>query len=478
MLFGAAGDLATRKLYPSLFNLYKKGTLQSHFALIGTSRRQLSDDQFHQIILDSIKDQTTDQKQADDFVSHMYFKSHDVTNPAHYQVLKEFAAKLDQKYQLKGNRIFYISMAPRFFGTVAKNLKEQNVLTDNGFNRLIIEKPFGRDYKSAESLNNELSSAFNEDQIFRIDHYLGKEMVQNIIALRFGNPLIESVWNNKYIDNVQVTLAENMGVGVRAGYYDSAGALRDMVQNHIMQVVSLLAMEEPDSFTDVNVRAEKVKALKSLHIYDKDEVAKNFVRGQYGSKGDQPEYRKENGVDDHSNTETYVGGKLEFRSPRWAGVPFYVRSGKLMKNKTTRIDVVFKKPAADIFALGSNGNVSVNSNVLTIQVDPNPGYALKLNNKKIGQGFGISPVTLNFTKSAADQKQIPQPYERLLHDALKGDHTNFASWQEVGTAWKFVDPIRQLWDSNQPDFPNYNPQTNGPEAASKLLSRSGRKWVY
>lgn len=259
MLFGATGDLAKRKLYPSIFNLYKKNYIdQKHFALIGTGRRKWSDQDLRDVILESVKDSAESEDQANEFASHFYYMSHDVTNPEHYRALSDYADKLEAKYETEGNRIFYISMAPNFFGTVAENLKSQNVLSDNGgFNRLIIEKPFGRDYKTAEELNNSLGKSFNEDQVYRIDHYLGKEMVQNIQALRFGNPIMESVWNNKYIKNIQVTLSEKLGVEERAGYYDNSGALRDMVQNHIMQIVTILAMEEPVAFKDTDIRNEK-----------------------------------------------------------------------------------------------------------------------------------------------------------------------------------------------------------------------------
>ncbi len=283
MLFGGTGgDLATRKLYPALFNLYKKGNLRDHFAVIGTARNKINDAEFQELVAKSVAKESDDKKLIANFASHFYYEAHDVTDVKHYSVLREKADELDKKYDLQGNRVFYISMAPpNFFGTVAKNLKTQNLLTENGeFNRLVIEKPFGRDYESAKQLNDELSASFDENQIFRIDHYLGKEMIQNIEAIRFGNTIFEALWNNRYIDNIQITLAEDLGgVEERAGYYDNSGALRDMVQNHIMQIVSLLAMEQPVAFKDVDIRSEKVKALRSLRVYDVVEASANFVRG-------------------------------------------------------------------------------------------------------------------------------------------------------------------------------------------------------
>ncbi len=261
IFFGGTGDLAYRKLYPSMFNLYRKGTLQEKFAVIGTARDKLTDEKFREKVRKSIG---SDSKEAEKFISHFYYEAHDVTDQAHYSVLKARAEELDKKYKLSGNQIFYLSMAPNFFGTVAGYLRTEGIVNDNGFSRLVIEKPFGRDFESAKELNESLAKSFKEEEIFRIDHYLGKEMIQNIEALRFGNTIIESLWNNRYIDNIQVTLSESLGVEERASYYDKSGALRDMVQNHIMQIVSLLAMEQPVAFTDSDIRAEKVKALRSF----------------------------------------------------------------------------------------------------------------------------------------------------------------------------------------------------------------------
>ncbi|WP_172187782.1 glucose-6-phosphate dehydrogenase [Lentilactobacillus kribbianus] len=478
MLFGGTGDLATRKLYPALFNLYEKGNIRDHFAVLGTSRAELSDDEFKAMVTKSVAKESNDKKMIQDFVSHFAYVAHDVTDVKHYSVLREKADELDKKYEINGNRVFYISMAPNFFGTVAQNLKTQHLLTDNGeFNRLVIEKPFGRDYKSAKQLNDELSAAFDENQIFRIDHYLGKEMIQNIEAIRFGNTIFEALWNNRYIDNIQITLAEDLGVEERAGYYDNSGALRDMVQNHIMQIVSLLAMEQPVAFKDVDIRSEKVKALRSLRVYDVIEASSNFVRGQYGESpdGKTKPYREEDDVPADSNTETFVAGKLLFDNYRWSGTPFYIRTGKKLAGKFTRVDVVFKKPLVDIFAFPQSGSTPLNDNVLTIFVEPNQGFSLRVNAKNNEQGFHTEPVDLSYME---DQKDVPQPYERLIHDVLKGDGTNFSSWPEVASAWKFVDQIRQVWDIQQPNFPNYIPGTMGPVAADELLARDNRQWVY
>ena len=474
MLFGATGDLANRKLYPAIFNLYKKGSLRKHFALIGTGRHKWNDAKLREVVTDDLKSANNDPEQVKKFVSHFYYQIHDVTNPKHYVVLKNLADKLDQKYQLQGNRLYYISLAPRFFGTVSKNLREQHVLSDNGFNRLMIEKPFGHDYPSAKQLNDSLTATFKKDQVFRIDHYLGKELVQNIAALRFANPLFENIWNHNYIDNVQITLAEKLGVEKRAGYYDGSGALRDMVQNHIMQVLGVIAMEPPKEYNDAEIHAAKAKALNSVQIYDDAGVAKNFIRGQYGAGANgQHQYRDEDGVPSNSNTETYVAGKINVQTPRWSGVPFYVRTGKMLKAKETRVDIVFK-PAKNIF--GSDNQIQ--PDVLTIHIEPESGFKFTFNRKQIGHGFKITPAVLSDMESKAEIDKTPQPYERLINDALAGDLSNFAGWSEIGHDWKFVDPIEKHWHANQPDFPNYTPGTMGPKAADELLKRSGRHWIY
>ncbi|TLQ19754.1 glucose-6-phosphate dehydrogenase [Lentilactobacillus parafarraginis] len=478
MLFGGTGDLAIRKLYPAMFKLYQKGNIRDHFAVIGSSRYKVDDAKFREMVEKSVAKESSDKKLIANFASHFYFVTHDVTDLAHYAVLKSKIEELDKKYELQGNRVFYISMAPNFFGTVAKNIKNQNLLSSDGFNRLVIEKPFGRDFESASELNNELSAAFDENQIFRIDHYLGKEMIQNIEAIRFGNTIFEALWNNRYIDNVQVTLAEKLGVEERAGYYDNSGALRDMVQNHIMQIVSLLAMEQPVAFKDTDIRAEKVKALRSLRVYNVAEASSNFVRGQYAAMGNGKEYRQEDGVPKDSNTETFVAGKLMFDNYRWSGTPFYIRTGKKLADKFTRVDVVFKKPLVDIFAFPQSGSAPLTANVLTIFIEPNQGFSLTVNAKNSEQGFHTEPVSLKFLEDSKRTKETPQPYERLIHDVLKGDGTNFASWPEVASAWKFVDQIRRVWDIQQPMFPNYIPGSMGPVSADELLARDHREWVY
>lgn len=482
IIFGGSGDLARRKLYPSLFRLYQKGYLNQHFAVIGTARRSWEDDYYRQIVVDSLNDIQATDEQVAEFASHFYYQSHDVTNAAHYTVLKKLADTLDSKYLLQHNRIYYLAMSPNFFGTIAKHLKSEQILTTNGFNRLIIEKPFGHDYESAAELNHQIRASFEEDQIYRIDHYLGKEMVQNIAAIRFGNNILESMWNNRYIDNIQITLSEALGVEERAGYYEGAGAMRDMVQNHISQIATLLAMEPPVSFSARDIRHEKIKVLRSLHIDTPEEARHNFVRGQYGPAvidGQRLEgYREANNVASDSKTETYVAGKMEFENYRWAGVPFYVRTGKRLARKETRVDIVYKQLPTNIFKAAQDDN-KLGHNILTIFIEPTEGFSLRVNAKRLGQGFATRPVDLNFRHSAAATGNSPEAYERLLLDAMNGDSTNFTHWDELSQTWKFADVVEKVWAENTPtDFPNYASGSMGPKAADDLLARDGRHWIF
>lgn len=473
IIFGGTGDLARRKLYPALFNLFLKGYLKKHFAVIGTARRPWTDEHYREVIHESLEDDGSaegiDSDVIDEFAGHFYYQSHNVNDTEHYETLRKLAEKLDQKYSIGGNRIFYLAMSPRFFGTIAKHLKTQKVVTEDGYNRLVIEKPFGRDEKSAIELNSQLAKYFPESSIFRIDHYLGKEMVQNISALRFGNNILASLWNSRYIDNIQITLSESLGVEERAGYYETAGALRDMVQNHIMQIVSLLTMNAPVSFNGHDIRKEKASALKALKIYTPEEVKANFVRGQYGPGNGMKGYRQEDKIADDSTIETFVAGKVIVDNMNFAGVPIYVRTGKRLAEKTSRIDIVFKKMPANIFK-----DLNIKQNILTISIDPDESVTLHVNDKKLAPGYQIDQIPLVYRPAG----KSPDGYEKLFHDVLVGDPTNFASWHCVKYSWHFVDAIRQAWDAEKPDFPNYVPGSMGPKAADELLAKDGKHWIF
>ena len=474
--FGATGDLASRKLYPALFRLFQKGFIRNHFAVIGTARREWTDEHFREVVVKSVQSLTEDINQAEEFASHFYYQAHNVTDTHHYVVLKELSEKLDQQYNIEGNRIFYLAMAPSFFGTITQHLKDQALLTENGYNRLIIEKPFGKDYASAQILNEQLRHSFDENQIYRIDHYLGKEMIQNITAVRFANRVFETMWNRNHIDNVQITLAEQVGVEERGGYYETSGALRDMVQNHILQILALVAMEPPQSFEAV--RQNKINVLEQLRHYSPDEVAKNFVRGQYGPSldGNLPGYRQDQNVSDDSNMETYVAGKVFIDNERWKDVPFYVRTGKSLNSKTTVIDVVFKEAESPLFEHETKGKCP--SNRISIHITPKEGFCFVINSKAVGNSYGLQTSHLEKIFDKSFGLSSPEAYERLILDCMEGDMTNFTHWEEVAASWKFVDRIRQAWDNETSvQFPNYPAGSSGPQESFDLLAQDGRCWV-
>ena len=474
--FGATGDLASRKLYPALFRLFQKGFIRNHFAVIGTARREWTDEHFREVVVKSIQSLTEDVNQAEEFASHFYYQAHNVTDTHHYVVLKKLSEKLDLQYGIEGNRIFYLAMAPSFFGTITQHLKDQALLTENGYNRLIIEKPFGKDYESAQILNEQLRHSFDENQIYRIDHYLGKEMIQNITAVRFANRVFETMWNRNHIDNVQITLAEQVGVEERGGYYETSGALRDMVQNHILQILALVAMEPPQSFEEV--RQNKINVLEQLRHYSAEEVAKNFVRGQYGPSldGNLPGYRQDQNVSDDSNMETYVAGKVFIDNERWKDVPFYVRTGKSLDSKTTVIDVVFKEADSPLFENETKGKCP--SNRISIHITPKEGFCFVINSKAVGNSYGLQTSHLEKIFDKSFGINSPEAYERLILDCMEGDMTNFTHWEEVAASWKFVDRIRQAWDNESSvQFPNYPAGSSGPQESFDLLAQDGRCWV-
>ena len=474
--FGATGDLASRKLYPALFRLFQKGFIRNHFAVIGTARREWTDEYFREVVVKSVQSLTEDVNQAEEFASHFYYQAHNVTDTHHYVVLKELSEKLDQKYGIEGNRIFYLAMAPSFFGTITQHLKDEALLTENGYNRLIIEKPFGKDYVSAQTLNEQLRHSFDENQIYRIDHYLGKEMIQNITAVRFANRVFETMWNRNHIDNVQITLAEQVGVEERGGYYETSGALRDMVQNHILQILALVAMEPPQSFEEV--RQNKINVLEQLHHYSPEEVTKNFVRGQYGPSLDSslPGYRQDQNVSDDSNMETYVAGKVFIDNERWKDVPFYVRTGKSLDSKTTVIDIVFKEADSPLFEAETKGKCP--SNRISIHITPKEGFCFVINSKAVGNSYGLQTSHLEKIFDKNFGLNSPEAYERLILDCMEGDMTNFTHWEEVAASWKFVDCIRQAWDNEASvQFPNYPAGSSGPQESFDLLAQDGRCWV-
>ncbi|AST94460.1 glucose-6-phosphate dehydrogenase [Sutcliffiella cohnii] len=477
VIFGATGDLAKRKLFPSIYRLYKNGSISKNFAVIGVARSPLSNEDFRANVTKSVQSAGST-NEVEEFSSHFYYQPFDVTSSSSYQALKQLMGTLDGDYNTDGNRIFYLAMAPEFFGTIASNLKAEGLTETSGWKRLVIEKPFGRDLPSAQKLNSELREAFDESEIYRIDHYLGKEMVQNIEVIRFSNAIFEPLWNNRYISNIQITSSETLGVEDRGRYYESSGALRDMVQNHMLQMVALLAMEPPIKLNPREIRSEKVKVLRALRPFSQDEVDDYFVRGQY-SAGlmDEKEvkgYREEKSVDPDSNTETFVAGKLLIDNFRWAGVPFYIRTGKRMAAKSTKIIVQFKDIPMNLYY---NRGEKVEPNLLVIHIQPEEGITLHLNVKKSGKDISTTPIKLAYSSSSIDGINTPEAYERLIYDCMRGDMTNFTHWDEVALSWSFIDQISQAWESTKAyDFPNYESGSMGPKKADELLQNEGTHW--
>ncbi|WP_218055174.1 glucose-6-phosphate dehydrogenase [Neobacillus massiliamazoniensis] len=477
MIFGATGDLAKRKLFPSLYRLFERGRLTNKFAVIGVARRPLSNDEFQQSVKDSVVAALGRDKNIEEFISHFYYQSHDVTDSNSYISLKKFAEQIDYHYSLDGNRIFYLAMAPEFFGTIALHLKSDGLTDVSGYKRLVIEKPFGHDLESAKELNKQIRTAFSEEEIYRIDHYLGKEMVRNIEVIRFANAIFEPLWNNRYISNIQITSSEILGVEERGRYYETSGALRDMVQNHMMQMVALLAMEPPIKLSTNEIRSEKVRVFRSLRAVEGEEVKDYFVRGQYGEGTIEDEqvqaYRNEPMVDKQSTTETFVAGKVMIDNFRWAGVPFYIRTGKRMTEKSTKIVIQFKDIPMNLYYQTEK---MLNPNLLVIHIQPEEGITLHLNAKKAGGHLDAQEVKLSFANTGVHAMNTPEGYEKLLFDCMNGDATNFTHWDEVAYSWSFVDKISKFWQKEQASFPNYQSGTMGPNAADELLEKDGFFW--
>lgn len=477
VIFGATGDLAKRKLFPSIYRLYQNNKISSDFAVVGLARRPWTNDVFRENVKTSIDEALSTDEDIEAFTSHFYYHSFDATKDASYQDLKSLLGDLEGTYHTGGNRIFYLAMAPEYFGPIANSLKSFGLKDSAGWSRLVIEKPFGHDLKSANELNNEIREAFDEDQIYRIDHYLGKEMVQNIEVIRFANGLFEHLWNNRFIANIQVTSSEVLGVEDRARYYDHSGATRDMVQNHMLQMVALLAMEPPIKLTTDEIRSEKVKVLRALRQLDTESIDDYFVRGQYGSgtiKGETVNsYQQEDASLADSNTETFVAGKVMIDNYRWAGVPFYIRTGKRMAAKSTKIVVEFKDIPMNLYYTEESDK---HPNLLVINIQPDEGITLHLNAKKAGAGSIAQPIQLAYTNNGIDGINTPEAYEKLLHDCMIGDATNFTHWDEVAYSWAFVDSILNAWSKTKADFPNYESGSMGPKASDNLLEKDGFHW--
>jgi glucose-6-phosphate 1-dehydrogenase len=483
VIFGASGDLTKRKLVPALYDLAASRRLPMEFAVVGLSRTALSHDEFRDRLREGLEEQRSNSFSEDvweTFSKGLFYLPGDSKDPDSYQELKEFLKELDGERETGGNRIFYMSSSPSLFSTIVERLGEagMNEGEDGGYSRLVVEKPFGRDLESARELNNDIQQHFREDQIYRIDHYLGKETVQNILALRFANGIFEPIWNQKYVDHVQITVAESDGIGTRGAFYEEAGALRDIVQNHVMQVLCLTAMEPPVAFDAGSVREEKVKVLKAVRRIEEDEVEDYAVRGQYTSGwvwGKEVNgYREEEDVDPDSDTETYVALKMYIDNWRWADVPFYVRTGKQLPKKATEIAIQFKSTPHTPFA--HRETEGLEPNVLVVRVQPEEGISMKIGAKVPGSGFEVSSVNMDLLYGTAFIEEAPDAYQRLLLDLMLGDPTLFIRADETEGSWDILAPVMKAWENDRQKVATYPAGEWGPEEAEELLRRDGREW--
>ena len=482
VIFGATGDLTHRKLLPALYNLAADGELPPAVTVIGFARRPKTDDEFRKEMEEAVK-QFSRQAVRDEiwknFAQSMFYHQSDFADESGFKSLAKRLDEIDKERGTRGNRLFYFAVGPEQFEPILKHLKAAglNQTREGSWARVILEKPFGTDLASAKELNRVVSNSFSEDQTYRIDHFLGKETAQNILVLRFANAIFAPLWNRRYMDHIQITAAETLGVEGRAGYYETAGALRDMVQNHLLQLLCLVAMEAPTDLSADSIRDEKVKVVRSLRHFKPDEVAANVVRAQYaeGAINGQPvpAYRKEEKVDPKSMTDTFVALRLHIDNWRFWSVPVYMRVGKRLPKSATEISIHFKKAPMVLFNKETN-----DANVLVIRIQPDEGISLRMQAKVPGASFQIEPVKMDFHYGTSFGKASPEAYERLLLDAMSGDATLFARRDEVEEAWAFIDPIENAWSSkkNPPELCFYPAGSWGPDEADELLARDGRAW--
>jgi glucose-6-phosphate 1-dehydrogenase len=483
-IFGASGDLTKRKLIPSLYNLARENFLSKEFAVVGFARREMTNETFREKITQDMKEFGTgpfDPNLWHWFTRRLYYLSGNLQDANAYQRLRELLAQIDKDHGTRGNYFYYLATAPEFFAPVIQQLGAANLTREeNGqWRRVIIEKPFGHDLDSARTLNAEIRSELKERQIYRIDHYLGKETVQNILVFRFANGIFEPIWNRRYIDHIQITAAESVGVEDRGGYYDTAGALRDMVPNHLMQLLTLTAMEPPSSFEADAVRDEQTKLLRAIQPLAPEEVLSRTVRGQYGAgtiKGERmPAYRAEPRVAPDSATETFVAMKLSIDNWRWAGVPFYLRTGKALARRVTEIAIQFKRAPAILFRQTAVDRLAPNQLVLHIQ--PDEGISLRFDAKIPGPVVRLGGVNMDFHYADYFGCTPSTGYERLMYDCMIGDATLFQRADMVEAGWSVVAPLLDVWKALPPrQFPNYSAGTWGPKEADELLERDGRQW--
>jgi glucose-6-phosphate 1-dehydrogenase len=485
VIFGASGDLTNRKLLPAVFALFTQDLMPEKFLILGTGRTELNNDGFREKTKASILNYSDNIKNDDtlinQFLKKLHYLSIDTKSLYEYGKLNTELQCLSRDFGIDENYIFYLAVPPNMYQIISGNLHAVGLSDQSkGYRRIIIEKPFGYDLESAKELNRNLHSSFEEDQIYRIDHYLGKETVQNLLVTRFANGIFEPLWNRNYVNYIEITSAEDIGVENRGGYYESSGALRDMVQNHLLQITGLMAMEPPASFDSSSIRNEVLKVFQSLRPIEENEVEKYVIRGQYtSSKIDGkylPGYREEKGVNPNSRTETYVALKFFIDNWRWGGVPFYIRTGKRLPKRITEIVIHFKQTPHNLF---KQEGMTDTRNQFIIRIQPNEGILLKFGMKLPGSGYKVKNVNMDFHYKDLANVRVPAAYERLIYDCMAGDSTLYAHAEAVETAWKFVAPIQKQWIEN-PDIKlfGYPAGTWGPETACDLISESKEGWRY